>query len=346
MKNAKPEQILTLSDSQKNLISRDILALMEHFKTDDNGFLHPSRLSAEQQHDTALAVAQSIKSHAPEIYEAMQAVGQKTSGTPFLYITNTPVDTEDGLEENPGAEPSIKNVRPVEPSNRVARRLERNATLSDYFSLGAQYALRDPASSNDHTIYWGDVIPDINRFDVILEQFEGRRPHNDSPGIFALHTIEGTPQEKTVVYSLEQLNQSLSRAQIELLQSPHFCDRDDSGNPKEGVKYPILTENNGVLQFAPEFQKLHSRVDFENERETIVGIDNDSRIALEALFSAVEYGSVKKGGTGFNLQKGDLLIIDQDRSLHATTGQKSAADRWLVRTSSETSKAEVGSRSI
>jgi L-asparagine oxygenase len=179
-----------------------------------------------------------------------------------------------------------------------------------------------------------DIVPargDIGRqlstsSDVTLEWHTETAFHPHKPRYVMLLCLRGDPGARTLCCSITDVLPHLDTGAVATLREARFRTRPDASFLEPGVDgeygppMAVLTDpdtDNG------------GRASFTYDEDLMVGTDDDAQRALDVLGAAV-----REHATSLVLEAGDLLVIDNDRVVHARSPFRArfdGSDRWLQR---------------
>jgi hypothetical protein len=177
-----------------------------------------------------------------------------------------------------------------------------------------------------------DIVParrDVGRqlstsSDVTLEWHTETAFHPHKPRYVLLLCLRGDAGARTMCCSIADVLPHLDADTVATLHEPRFRTRPDASFLETGVEG----------EYGPPMAVLAEahdggRAAFTYDEDLMVGTDPAAQHALDALGAAV-----RERATSVVLEAGDLLVIDNDRVVHARSPFRArfdGSDRWLQR---------------
>jgi L-asparagine oxygenase len=177
-----------------------------------------------------------------------------------------------------------------------------------------------------------DIVParrDVGRqlstsSDVTLEWHTETAFHPHKPRYVLLLCLRGDAGARTLCCSIADVLPHLDGDTVATLHEPRFRTRPDASFLEPGVDG----------DYGPPMAVLagadgDERASFTYDEDLMVGTDPAAQRALDALGAAV-----RERATSVVLEAGDLLVIDNDRVVHARSPFRArfdGSDRWLQR---------------
>jgi hypothetical protein len=159
---------------------------------------------------------------------------------------------------------------------------------------------------------------------VTLEWHTETAFHPHKPRYLLLLCLRGDPGARTLLSSLAHVLPSLDEDAVRILQSPRFRTRpdtsflsDDAAEPGElGPPMSVITAGEPGASFT-------------YDEDLMVGVDDEAQAVLDRLGELV-----RSHASAIALESGDLLVVDNLRSVHARSAFRArfdGSDRWLQR---------------
>ena len=239
------------------------------------------------------AAAEAIKTHCPSLYDAVAKVASEQS-TPALHLRNIPM-----------ADKELSSHR---------RQLRPNAVTNLPSQLRHILAMGLRGIVDEHAVDY-EVKP------VVVQEIRSDKPHGGRDMHVDHHEAsarrdggrqrfitvackEGS-DERTLVADLEGALAQLDDDQIAQLQGPNF----------RLINRPFaLIQQRDDGQYRLNLDEINMEA-IRNLR----GVDDAASQTLADFISALERVA-KQPENGVQLQAGEMLLLDQSRALHATTG--------------------------
>lgn len=254
------------------------------------------------------------RTHANSI-EAQTAIAGLTNGlgAPFIHLRNLPVGD-------------------VPPTPTTATSLQKSDQTSEATLLGMAQRLGEPIGyAQEHG---GDIVQ--NLFPLLSSV--GRQLSTSSGVELAFHTetafhpvrphyllllcLRGDANAATTLCSVDDLVRELSTETIDVLRQTWFrCGVDESF----GTGSPWFTAPHAVLS-----TDVHGVHTLRFDGDLTFGLNQPAEAAVAHLNNAIH-----RARSAVTLAGGDLLIIDNHRSVHGRspfTARFDGTDRWLQRT--------------
>jgi alpha-ketoglutarate-dependent taurine dioxygenase len=158
---------------------------------------------------------------------------------------------------------------------------------------------------------------------VTLEWHTETAFHPHKPRYLLLLCLRGDPDARTLLTSIVHVLDALDDDAVRTLQSSRFRTRPDASflshdvaDAALGPPQPVITRGEPVPSFT-------------YDEDLMIGIDDESQAALELLGDVV-----RAHASSIALDSGDLLVVDNLRTVHARSAFRArfdGDDRWLQR---------------
>lgn len=298
--------VVTLSDNERAELWLELIDLCSS--------LDMGELSDEDAVEIGWLLAKAVP---VVVYKAVRRLMQGHAKQDALLLRNV-IPPEQSLEQTPAC---------LYPGVRGATTRFRELAL-----LGVMTLLGQPFSFS--SLYSGRIVQDV----VPVPGAENAQTSGSSKAFLQWHVEDAFSSDRCDYFGLlclrgdqEAVTQLCAAKNIDLdprcrriLRQSRFAIIPDEGHKTDGADRTITTPVLSGPDINPEicYDSIYMRAADHG--------DYEADAALQSLTDAIERGS-----TGYTLEPGDLLIVDNRRVVHARTSfppRFDGHDRWLMRT--------------